>query len=62
MKIHRAVMLVVMMLIAVGTIALLAGEAVANIGSHSLIALGIVVAAAAVSGAAFSWKRYTKRP
>ena len=30
--------------------------------NHSLIALGVVVVAAAVSGVAFSWKRYFKRP
>ncbi|TMB47368.1 MAG: hypothetical protein E6J53_02695 [Chloroflexi bacterium] len=62
MKVHRAVTLVVMMLIAVGAIALLTAEGIANFGTHSLIALGVVVIAAAVSGAAFSWKRYTKRP
>lgn len=62
MKLHRAVTLVVMMVIALGLIALLTAEGVANFDRHSLIALGVVVVAAAVSGAAFSWKRYTKRP
>lgn len=62
MKVHRAVTLVVMMVIALGLIALLTAEGVASFDRHSLIALGVVVVAAAAGGAAFSWKRYTKRP
>jgi hypothetical protein len=62
MKVHRAVTLVVLMLIAVGIIGLLTAEGLARFDQHSLIALGIVALAAAVSGVAFSWKYYTKRP
>lgn len=61
MKVHRAITLVVMMLIALGLIALLTAEGLANIDRHSLIALGVVVLAAVASGVAFSWKYYTKR-
>ena len=61
MKVHRAVTLVVMMLIGIGVIALLTVEGVASFDRHSLIALGIVVVAAAASGVAFSWKYYSKR-
>ncbi len=61
MKVHRAITLVVMMLIAAGLIVLLTAGAVKNLDSHSLIALAVVVVAAAVSGVAFSWRRYFKR-
>ncbi len=58
---HRAIALVVMMLIGVGVIVLLTAEGLATIDQHSLIALGVVVLAAAVSGVAFSWRYYSKR-
>jgi hypothetical protein len=61
MKLHRAVTLVVMMLLAVGALALLLITGVANFDSHSLIALGVVVVAAAAGGVGFSWKRYSRR-
>lgn len=62
MKLHRAIVLVVMMLIALGAFALLTAAGIASFDSRSLIALLVVVAAAAISGAAFSWKRYSRRP
>jgi len=61
MKVHRAITLVVMMLLAVGALALLARSAAANFDSHSLIALGVVLLAAAAGGVGFSWNRYYKR-
>jgi hypothetical protein len=61
MKLHRGITLVVMMLLAVGALALLMVSAVANFDSHSLIALGVVIVAAAAGGVGFSWKRYYKR-
>ena len=61
MKLHRAVTLVLMMLLAVGSLALLLMTRVANVDSHSLIALGVVIAAAAAGGVGFSWNRYFKR-
>jgi len=60
-KLHRAIVLVVMMLIAVGALVLLTAAGIANFDSHSLIALVVVVVAAAISGVAFSWKRYSRR-
>jgi len=60
-KLHRAVVLVVMMLIGLGAFALLTAGAIASFDSHSLIALVVVLFAAAISGAAFSWKRYFSR-
>jgi drug/metabolite transporter (DMT)-like permease len=60
--VHRAITLIVMMLIAVGLIVMLTAGAIASMDAHSLIALAVVVAAAAVSGVAFSWNRYFKKP
>ncbi len=57
MKLHRAIVLVAMMVLAVGALALL----VADAGGKSLVALGVVIVAAAVGGVAFSWKRYYRR-
>lgn len=57
MKPHRAVVLVAMMLIAVGSLALLMTDA----GGKSLIALAVVLVAAAIGGIGFSWKRYYRR-
>ena len=57
MKLHRAVVLVAMMLVAVGTLALL----MASAGGQSLIALAVVLVAAAIGGIGFSWKRYYRR-
>ena len=62
MKRHRAVVLVVMMLLGIGAFVLLTAGAVATFDSHSLIALAVVVVAAVVTGVAFSWNRYFKRP
>ena len=61
MKLHRAIVLVVMMLIAIGSLVLLASAGIANFDSRSLIALLVVVVGAAIGGVAFSWKRYSRR-
>jgi hypothetical protein len=61
MKLHRAVTLVLMMLLAVGSLALLLITRVANFDGHSLIALGVVIVVAAAGGVGFSWNRYFKR-
>jgi len=60
-KLHRAIVLVLMMLIALGAFVLLTAAGIATFDSHSLIALGVVLVAAAISGVAFSWKRYSRR-
>jgi hypothetical protein len=61
MKLHRAATLVVMMLLAVGSLVLLLGSGVSSIDGHSLVALGVVIVAAAAGGVGFSWKRYYRR-
>ena len=61
MKLHRAVVLLLMMLLAVGAFALLVIPGIANFDGRSLIALAVVVAAAAAGGIGFSWKRYYRR-
>jgi O-antigen/teichoic acid export membrane protein len=60
-KVHRAIVLVAMMLFAVGLIVMLTAGAISSFDSHSAIALAVVVVAAAISGIAFSWRRYFKR-
>ena len=57
MKVHRAIVLVVMMLLAIGAFVLL----VMDSAGKSMIALGVVVIAAAAGGIGFSWKRYFRR-
>ena len=61
MKLHRAVVLVVMMLLGIGLVVLMTATGIANFDGHSLIALVVVLVAAAISGIAFSWKRYSRR-
>jgi hypothetical protein len=60
-KVHRAIVLVVMMVLTLGLIVLMTASGIASFDAHSLIALAVVVAAAAISGVAFSWNRYFKR-
>jgi len=50
-----------MMIVTLALVVLLTASGIASIDSRSLIALGVVIVAAAISGAAFSWKRYFKR-
>ena len=61
LKLHRAIVLIAMMLLAAGSIVLLTATGIASFDSRSLIALLVVVIAAAISGVAFSWKRYSRR-
>ncbi|MEP7104691.1 MAG: hypothetical protein ABI838_02455 [Chloroflexota bacterium] len=61
MKIHRAVTLAVMLLISLALIAAMTWEGVQSWDGRSLAALAVVVVAAAISGIAFSWKRYFGR-
>lgn len=61
MKRHRAVVLVLMMLLGVGLVVLLTAAGIASFDWRSLVALVVVLLAAAVSGIAFSWKRYSRR-
>ena len=61
MRVHRAIVLVLMMLLTLGLIVLMTASGIASFDAHSLIALLAVIAAAAISGVAFSWNRYFKR-
>src|SRR2546428_13776977 len=61
-KLHRAIVLVVMMLIAVGALVLLTAAGIATFDSHSLIALVVVGVAAGITGVAFRWKRSSPAP
>jgi len=61
MKLHRAIVLVVLMVLGVAMFALFTATGIANFDSRSLIALVVVLVAAAISGIAFSWKRYSRR-
>jgi hypothetical protein len=60
-KVHRAATLVVIMLLAVGVLAVMMVSAVANFDTHSIVALGVVLVAATAGGIGFSWKRYYRR-
>ena len=61
MKRYRAATLLVVMLLALGILALMVTSAADKFDSHSLIALGVVLVAAAAGGIGFSWKRYYRR-
>jgi len=60
-KIHRAVTLAPMMLVSVALVAAATWQGVQSWNGRSLAALAVVVVAAAISGIAFSWKRYFGR-
>ena len=61
MKLHRAATLVVMILVALLLIAWSLYVGISTWSTQSLVALAVVVAAAAIAGAAFSWRRYFPR-
>jgi uncharacterized membrane-anchored protein len=61
MRLHRAITLVVMMVLAVGLVAFMTAGAIRTFDSRSLVALAVVVVVSAVAGVAFSWGRYYRR-
>jgi uncharacterized membrane-anchored protein len=61
MMVHRAVTLLIVMVLAVLVLGLMIVSAVGTFDSHSLVALAVVLIAAAAGGVAFSWKRYYRR-
>ena len=61
MKVHRAITLVVMMLLAVALVGVMTAYGAATFDAQSLVALLVVVVAAAIAGVAFSYKRYFPR-
>jgi hypothetical protein len=58
---HRAITLVVMMLLAAGLVVVMVAGAIRSFDSRSLVALAVVVVVSAISGIAFSWGRYYRR-
>jgi hypothetical protein len=61
MRAHRAITLVVMMVLAAGLVAFMTAGAIRSFDSRSLIALALVVVVSAIAGVAFSWGRYYRR-
>ena len=61
MRPHRAITLVVMMLLAAGLVVVMVAGAIRSFDSRSLVALAVVVVISAISGIAFSWGRYYRR-
>ena len=61
MRPHRAVTLVVMMVLGVVLLAVMTAGAIRSLDSRSLIALAVVIVVNAISGVAFSWGRYYRR-
>ena len=58
MRRHRAVTLVVMIVFSLALIVGMALYGIATFSSGSLVALVVVLAAMAIGGIAFSWRRY----
>jgi hypothetical protein len=61
MKLHRAITLAVLMLLAVALVGAMTAYGVATFNAQSLAALLVVVVAAALAGIAFSYRRYFPR-
>jgi hypothetical protein len=61
MRPHRAIVLVVMMVLAAGLVAVMTAGAIRSFDSRSLIALAVVIVVSAIAGVAFSWGRYYRR-
>jgi len=61
MRPHRAITLVVMMLLAAGLVVVMVAGAIRSFDSRSLVALAVVVIVTSISGIAFSWGRYYRR-
>jgi hypothetical protein len=61
MRPHRAITLVVMMVLAAVLVVFMTAGAIRNFDGRSLIALAVVVVVSAIAGVAFSWGRYYRR-
>jgi hypothetical protein len=60
-KLHRAITLAVLMLLAVALVGAMTAYGAATFNGQSLAALLVVVVAAALAGIGFSYKRYFPR-
>lgn len=58
---HRAITLAVMIVLALLLLAVMLASGIATMGAQGWIALLVVVVAAGLAGAAFSWRRYFPR-
>ncbi|MGH7904923.1 MAG: hypothetical protein ACREPA_12490 [Candidatus Dormibacteraceae bacterium] len=58
MRIHRAITLVLLIVVALLCFALITSRIVSTFDARSLIALLVLVAVCAVGGVAVSWRRY----
>lgn len=61
MRVHRAVVLVLMILIGLLLVAGMTAYGIGTFSGQSLVALGVVIVVAAVTGIAFSYRRYFPR-
>jgi hypothetical protein len=61
MKLHRAVTLVLLIVLAVALVGAMTAYGVATFSGGSLVALLVVLAAAALAGIGFSYRRYFAR-
>jgi hypothetical protein len=61
MKIYRAVTLVLLMLCALAVVGAMTAYGIGTFNGGSLVALLVVLAAAAIAGIAFSYRRYFPR-
>jgi hypothetical protein len=60
-KVHRAITLAVMMLLAAALVGVMTAYGAATFNARSLVALLVVILAAGLAGAAFSYRRYFPR-
>jgi hypothetical protein len=60
-KLHRAITLAVMLVLAVALVGAMTAYGVANMDSRSLASLLFVIVVAALAGVAFSYRRYFPR-
>jgi len=60
-KLHRAITLVVLIVLSLAMLGVMTAYGAATFGAQSLAALLVVVGAAALAGIAFSYRRYFPR-
>lgn len=61
MKLHRALTLLVMIVVSLVLVGAMTLYGIATFSWNSLVALLVVLAAAAIGGIVFSWRRYFPR-
>lgn len=61
MKLHRALVLTVMIIGSLLLVGVMTLQGIQEWSSQSLVALALVIVVAAIAGIAFSWQRYSRR-